>query len=257
MRQSLTVTGVTLDIEERGTGRPLLFLEAGEGVAPDRNWPDPLARTFRAILPTHPGWGRDPLPDWIGAIDDLAYLYLDLAQALDLEDAVLAGAGFGGWVTAEMAVRDTRRFESLVLLAPLGIKRGGVLDRDILDLHAVDQETLLSHSWADPRHGEIDLARRSDEELAAIARGRESLLVFGWKPYMHNPRLRRWLHRIDIRTLLVWGAEDRIVTPAYGEGWRAAIPGARLEVIPQAGHYPHWEQPARAAGLIDAFANRS
>src|SRR5690349_22358006 len=33
------------------------------------------------------------------------------------------------------------------------------------------------------------------------------------------------------------GGEDRIVTPAYGEGWRDAIPGARLEIIPQAGHF--------------------
>ena len=35
---------------------------------------------------------------------------------------------------------------------------------------------------------------------------------------MHNPRLKRWLHRIDRPTLLLWGAEDRIVTPTYGEG---------------------------------------
>jgi pimeloyl-ACP methyl ester carboxylesterase len=257
MTKSLTVAGVNLSIEEHGTGRPLLFLEAGEGVAPNRDWLDLLAKKFRVILPTHPGWGRDPLPDWIGTVDDLAYLYLDLARALDLEDAILAGAGFGGWIAAEMAVRDTRRFDSLVLLAPLGIKRGGVLDRDILDMHGVDPETVLASSWADPRRGEIDFTKRPDDELMAIARGRESLLVFGWKPYMHNPRLRRWLHRIDIPTLLVWGAEDRVVTPAYGEGWRAAIPGARLEVIPQAGHYPHWEQPTRAAERIDAFANRS
>ena len=57
--------------------------------------------------------------------------------------------------------------------------------------------------------------------------------MFGWKPYMHNPRLKRWLHRIDIPTLLLWGAQDGIVTPAYGEAWRAEIPGARMEVIPR------------------------
>jgi pimeloyl-ACP methyl ester carboxylesterase len=257
MTQPLTVAGVNLDIEERGTGRPLLFLDAGEGIAPNRDWLDPLAREFRVILPTHPGWGREPLPDWIGSIDDLAYLYLDLAQALDLNDAVLAGAGFGGWIAAEMAVRDTRRFARLVLAAPLGIKLGGVLDRDILDMHGIDQEAVLDSSWADPGRGEIDFAQRSDEELTAIARGRESLLVFGWKPYMHNPRLRRWLHRIDIPTLLIWGAADRIVTPGYGQEWQAAIQGARLEVIQDAGHYPHWEQPARFAEVVGPLANRS
>ncbi len=256
MTEILTAAGARLEIEECGSGRPLLFLEAGEGVAPDRNWLDPLARQFRVILPTHPGWGREPLPDWIGSIDDLAYLYLDLAKALDLNGAILAGAGFGGWIAAEMAVRDTRRFAQLVLAAPLGIKLGGVLDRDILDMHGLDQETVLARSWSNPRRGGIDFARRSDEELAAIARGRELLLVFGWKPYMHNPRLRRWLHRIDIPTLLIWGAADRIVTPAYGEGWRASIPAARLDVIADAGHFPHWEQPARFAEAVGAFSHR-
>jgi pimeloyl-ACP methyl ester carboxylesterase len=60
---------------------------------------------------------------------------------------------------------------------------------------------------------------------------------------MHNPRLRRWLHRIDRPTLLLWGAADRIVAPTYGENWWKAIPGARLELISDAGHFPHWEQP--------------
>ena len=71
-----------------------------------------------------------------------------------------------------------------------------------------------------------------ETELAGIARGREAFARFGWKPYMHNPRLKRWLHRIDIPTLLLWGERDGIVSTAYGEAWRAAIPGARMEIIP-------------------------
>ena len=217
---------------------------------------DRLARRFRVILPTHPGWGRDSLPEWMGGIDDLAYLYLDLAHALQLDGAVLVGAGFGGWIAAEMAVRSTRDFSRLVLAAPLGIKLGGVLDRDILDMHGTSQDEVAARAWADPRRSEIDFTRWADDDLAAVVRGRESLLVFGWKPYMHNPRLRPWLHRIDIPTLLLWGAADRVVTPAYGEGWRAALPDAALEVIADAGHYPHWEQPDRFADHVAAFADR-
>ena len=72
---------------------------------------------------------------------------------------------------------------------------------------------------------------------------------------MHNPRLKRWLHRIDRPTQLLWGAEDRIVTPAYGENWRRAIPGARIEVIPAAGHFPHWEQPEAFVERLAAFVD--
>ena len=46
---------------------------------------------------------------------------------------------------------------------------------------------------------------------------------------MHNPRLKHWLHRIDLPTLLLWGEQDGIVTPAYGERWRKLFPGRRME----------------------------
>jgi pimeloyl-ACP methyl ester carboxylesterase len=71
---------------------------------------------------------------------------------------------------------------------------------------------------------------------------------------MHNPRLKRWLHRIDRPTLLLWGEKDRIVDLDYAEGWRAEIPGAKLEVIASAGHHPHWEQPNDFAKRVAAFA---
>jgi pimeloyl-ACP methyl ester carboxylesterase len=154
-----------------------------------------------------------------------------------------------------VAVRDTRRFSRLALVDPLGIKVGGVHDRDIADMHAVTRDVFLSLAWADPGKGEVDYRALPDTEVAAIARARQAFALFGWKPYMHNPHLRRWLHRIDIPTLLLWGEADRIVTPAYGEGWRAAIPGARLELIANAGHFPHWEQPEAFAKELLAFTD--
>lgn len=252
--KTLAVAGVELQLVERGAGRPLLFLHAGEGLAPERPWLDLLARRFRVIAPWHPGWGSAARPDWLSSVDDLAYLYLDLAAALGLEDAVLAGACFGGWVAAEMAVRDTRRFARVVLAAPLGIKNRGVTERDIADMHALPRAEYLELAWADPAKGETDFAALSDAALAGIARGREAFALYGWKPYMHNPRLKRWLHRIDRPTLLVWGARDGIVTPEYGAGWRDAISGARLDIIADAGHFPHWEQPAQFAECVGAFA---
>lgn len=256
MSRQITVAGVSLGVEEKGQGRPILFLHPGEGLQANRPWLDALAKNHRVIAPHHPGFGESPLPDWIGTVDDLAYLYLDLAEQLGLENAVLAGNCFGGWVAAEMAVRNTARFAGLVLAAPLGIKAGGVLDRDIIDMHAISRSEFMRLAWADPSKGEIEYTKLPDTELAGIARGRESLAVFGWKPYMHNPRLKRWLHRIDIPTHLVWGEQDGIVSTAYGEAWKTEIPGATMETIPNAGHYPQWEQPDGFASRIQAFTAR-
>lgn len=254
MSRHITVSGVGLDVEERGEGRPLLFLHPGEGLQPNRPWIDELARNHRVIAPNHPGFGGSALPDWFGTVDDMAYLYLDLIRELKLDKVLLVGACFGGWIAAEMAVRTTAPFAGLLLSAPLGIKVGGVLDRDITDMHGIARSEFLKRAWADPKNGEIDYTALPDTELAGIARGRESLALFGWKPYMHNPRLRRWLHRIDIPTRLIWGDQDGIVSPAYGEGWCREIQGATLETIADAGHYPHWEQPEAFAARVAAFS---
>jgi len=256
MSHNVTVSGVSLKVEEKGQGRPVLFLHPGEGLQANRPWFDALAADHRVIAPNHPGFGGSGLPDWVGTVDDLAYLYLDLAAQLQLENAVLIGACFGGWVAAEMAVRNTTRFAGLLLTAPLGIKAGGVLDRDIVDMHAISRSEFMRLAWADPAKGEIDYTKLADTELAGIARGREALAVFGWKPYMHNPRLKRWLHRIDILTHLLWGEQDGIVSTGYGEAWKAEIPGATMETIPGAGHYPHWEQPGRFVSGVRDFTSR-
>ena len=253
MSNSITVAGVTIEVEEVGQGRPLLFLHPGEGLRPAGGWLQTLGRKYRVIAPHHPGFGNSSLPDWFGTVDDIAYLYLDLAKQIDLRDAVLVGACLGGWIAAEMAVRDTAGFAGLVLSAPLGIKVGGVLDRDIADIHGIPRAEFLRLAWADPANGVEDYASLPDTELAAIARGRESLALFGWKPYMHNPRLKRWLHRIDIPTQLIWGDSDGIVSSAYGKAWQAEIPGAAMTIIPHAGHYPHWEQPDEFATAVAAF----
>jgi pimeloyl-ACP methyl ester carboxylesterase len=254
-RRSLTLAGTRLELVEEGAGRPLLFLHAGEGLQPQRPWLTLLARRYRVIAPWHSGWGNSVLIDGLGLVDDLAYLYLDLADELGLEDAVLVGACFGGWVAAEIMVRSTARFRCLVLADPLGAKFGGREERDIADMHAVPRAEYLRLAWADPAKGEVDFTRLPDSELAVIAREREAFALYGWKPYMHNPRLGRWLHRIDRPTLLLWGAEDRIVTPSYGEKWRRAIPDARLELIADAGHFPHWEQPEAFVDRLAAFVD--
>lgn len=243
----ISVANVDLDVIEAGRGPALLFLHSGTGLEPGHRWLATLAERYRVIAPHHPGFGRSALPDSIGTVDDLAYLYLDLARQLDLNDAVLVGADFGAWIAAEMMVRSTAQFSRLVLSGPVGIKVRGPLDRDIADLHGMPADDARRLAWANPEAAKVDYERLPETELAAIARGREALALFGWKPYMHNPRLKRWLHRIDRPTRVIWGDKDGVVSKAYCEAWCGEISGAELQTIADAGHYPHLEQP-------DAFA---
>ena len=70
---------------------------------------------------------------------------------------------------------------------------------------------------------------------------------------MYSPRLARWLHRITAPTLVLWGASDSIVAPAYGRAYAARIPGARFELIAAAGHHPQIEQPGAFIERVRAF----
>ena len=113
---------------------------------------------------------------------------------------------------------------------------------------------MLRLQYRDPDRAAIDPSKLSDDQLTTIARNREALALYAWEPYFHNPKLRQRLHRIGIPTLLLWGVDDRFVSAAdYGAAYRDAIPGARLETIEGAGHFPHLEQPDALAEKIRAF----
>src|SRR5207237_7048602 len=217
------------------------------------------AQRFRVIAPRHPGFGTTQRPSWFRSVHDIAYLYLDLLDRLDLHGATLVGSSFGGWVALEIAVRSTARLGHLALIGSLGLKFGGREERDIADIYALPAEEVVRRSFADPARFVPDYAQLDDDELQAIAHDRQATALYGWKPYMHNPALVHWLHRVTVPGLGLWGAEDGIVAPAYGEKLTAALPDARFERIARAAHYPHIEQPEAIADHIARFAqeNRS
>ena len=250
----LTLHGTRLEVVEKGQGRPVLWLHGEEGLDPEAPFLDLLAGHGRVIAPSHPGFGHSPEADGIDTVDDLAYLYLDLLAQRDARDAVVIGASLGGWIAAELAVKCTARLARLVLVGPLGIKVGDRETRDIPDIFALDPDEVLRLQYADPARGAADYGALSEDQVTVIARNREAAALYGWEPYFHDPKLRQRLHRVDVPTLLLWGADDRFVTPGYyGAAYQAAIPGARLETIDGAGHFPHLEQPEAFVERVSAF----
>ena len=250
----LTVHGVTLEIVERGQGRPILWLHGEDGLDPGAPFLDLLAAHGRVVAPSHPGFGHSPDVGHIDSVDDLSYLYLDLLAERDLRDVILIGSSMGGWIAAEMAVKSSDRVGALVLVAPLGIKIGDRETRDIPDIFALPPDEVTRLQYRDPARASLDHSKLSDDQLTVIARNREATALYAWEPYFHNPKLRRWLHRITVPTLLLWGADDRFVTAAYyGAAYRGAIPGARFETIDRAGHFPHVEEPTAFVERVRAF----
>jgi pimeloyl-ACP methyl ester carboxylesterase len=252
---SLAVSGVRIELLELGRGRPLLFLHPEIGIAPDAPVLDRLAERTRVIAPVHPGFGGSEQPSWFTTVDDLAYFYLDLIDELDLAEVVLVGVALGGWIAAEIAVKSCARFSHLVLANPVGIKAADRDTREIADIFALTEDQFNERACFDPSAGRRDYPKMPEAEVRAVARNREATARYAWSPYMHDPKLRRRLHRIRVPTLMLWGTADRILSEAYGQAYCAAIPGARFEPIERAGHFPHVEQPDEFARRVFAFVD--
>jgi len=249
----LSVNGIAVEYAEKGRGRPLLFLHPGIGLDPNAPVLDRLAERVRVIAPSHPGFGGSEQPRSFTTIDDLAYFYLDLLDQLDLTNTVIVGVSIGAWIAAEIAVKSTARLSHLVLANAVGIKVGDRETRDIADIFALTEPELNALAYSDPKSTARDYTAIAEADLRLIARNREATARYAWSPYMHDPKLKGRLHRIRIPTLFLWGTDDRILSESYGRAYSAAIPGARFEMIPGAGHFPHLEQPEEFAHKVLAF----
>jgi pimeloyl-ACP methyl ester carboxylesterase len=249
----MKLQGIEVDVVRKGKGQPLLMLHGGGGPVAGMPFADRLAEKFEIVAPTHPGFGGSRIPDKFNRVDDLAFLYLDLMDELDLKDVVLMGFSMGGWTACELATMNSNRLAKLILVDSVGVKVGGREDRDIADVFALPGDKLAQIMFHDPSKAPKP-AEMPDDQLKIMAGNRIALGVYTWDPYMHNPKLPQRLHRVKVPTHFIWGASDGLVTVDYGRKFCAMIDGAKMTVIEKAGHAPQMEQPQAFVDAVLAFA---
>jgi len=238
-----------------GKGLPLLFLHGAGGVPLWLPFMASLSERYDVIVPDHPGFGRSDTPDWLDQLSDLAYFYLDFIDALGLDQVHLVGHSLGGWIAAEIAVRSTRRLRTLTLVGAAGVHVNGVAKGDMF---VWSQEERVRNLFVDQGFAEQRLAQPVTEEQGDIAIKNELRTAdLAWQPRFHDPQLRKWLHRIDVPTLIVWGANDRVFPMEYAYAWQQAVPGSKAVIIPECGHIPQVEKRdmfvAELTGFIDGM----
>ena len=246
----VTINGANIELVRRGKGRPILFLHPHIGLHGSDAFIAQLSEYGEVIVPSHPGYGHSDLPAGMSTVDDMSDLYLDLLDALDLRDVTVVGASLGGWLAAEIATKNTGRIARLVTMGAVGVKVGPREKSDVVDIFATPRGKWEELTFRDPSYWQRDYEALSEDELTVIARNREATALFAWNPYMYNPKLKHRLHRIRVPTLFLWGEADRFAPPEYGRAYSALIPGARFELVSEAGHFPHIEQAERVARRI-------
>lgn len=238
-RTSLTVEGAQVSVLRGGSGPPLLFLHGSQSFTEWQPFMTELAARFDVIVPDHPGFGQSATPPWLDNVDDLVFFYRAFIEALGLQNAVIVGHDIGGWIACELALRDPRDVHALVLVAPAGLP----LREDGVDTFMSSPDELRRDSYLDPERA---LGIQTPKDALMTAR-------LAWSPRFHNPQLAKWLHRLRVPALVVWGDDDIIFPPRQAGAFADAIPGAQLLVIDDSGHLPHIEAPVGFAAAVAAF----
>lgn len=260
-RRTLRAWGAEVFVSDTGSAvtrapesdLPVLVLHGEEGPDSVRPLVDGLAEDSRVIAVTHPGFDRGSRITGVDRPQQLAYLYLDLLDALDVRLCAVVGSSLGAWIALEMAVMDPQRFASLTAIGALGVKFNGREELSFAEIVVQSPERIREIVYADPER-DPSRERSAPDEIVKRAEYRESFMHYGWEPYLHNPNLPALLPRIAAPVLLIAGEADQLAPKGYYESLVAALPDGRLERVPDAGHYPEIERPAETVELLREFS---
>ena len=245
----VVVAGRSTQVQVGGSGPPLLYLHSAAGES--AIWMDLLngLAEFREVhAPLQPGFLESEGIDTVRGIEDLVYHYLGLMDERGWEQVDVMGCSMGGWIALEVAARYPERVGKLLLAAPAGIRLEGVPMEDMFAIQLGEEakaRELLFHDAEHPLATAVipDFAELPDDMLAEFLKAMAAVAKVAWNPYLHDPRLESLLPRVTADTLVVWGADDRLIPPAYGERLTELIPHCRLELIPACGHMIWFEKP--------------
>jgi pimeloyl-ACP methyl ester carboxylesterase len=253
--ETIAVAGRPTVIMHAGEGKPFVYLHSTLGET--FMWfpfYQAWAKQFRVLVPTHPGFGQSGGFDQIDSIADMAFHYVELFDALGLDEVCLGGVSLGGWIAAEFAVRWPERVKRLWIADAPGL---WVDEEPLPDLFRFmqDRDKLRQLLFYEPDGYMAKMVIRDqpdDERLIAGYQSMTALARLVWeRPY--DPKLASRLHRIRCPVLLVWGAHDRLIPPAYGKAYQQHIEGAELKLIPNCGHLPMFEREAEFVETVAKF----
>ncbi|HWA70554.1 MAG TPA: alpha/beta hydrolase [Rhizomicrobium sp.] len=230
-------------------------------------WRSRLDDRYRIVAMDFPGHG---LTGAAGEQDlsevALADFVRAVADKLHLQQFVLGGNSLGGAVAAHFAILYPQRVSGLILVdsgGPKPIANGdtGTESNIMRLLRAQIRDTLMA--WIAPRflvakYLHFEYYRQDLITSALVDRVWQFNRMDGnrtlrRRAILNDPWIRKYPDRIRARTLIIWGAHDRVFPLRGAQSFFQSIPGAKVVVLPDAGHHPQEESPDRSAALVRAF----
>jgi pimeloyl-ACP methyl ester carboxylesterase len=253
-----------LGCDQAGSGVPLVLLHAFP--LSRRMWErqrQELQSCCRILTPDLRGFGDSSPWDGPPSVERMADDILALVdRLLPAERIVLGGLSMGGYVALAFARKYPDRLRALILAdtraeadgpeARANREKTIALVRDHSAADVVEQmlPRLLAAATRDAKSEVVEEVRR-----LGAAQTREGVAA-ALQALRDRPDATSGLATIAVPTLVLVGAEDALTPPAVAQGLAAAIRGAQLAVIPEAGHLANLEQPERFNDLVATFVRR-
>ena len=247
-RETITVDGTPVTYLSGGSGEPLVFFH-GAGTFHGFAFAEPWTENYRVHVPFHPGFGESADDDRITDMHDYVMHYMELFDRLELEQVNLVGFSLGGWMAARLCTEFGHRIRRLVLVAPAGLRDPENPTVDIFKLKPDEIVERLAHNFEVlrphlPEGHDVDFIVDRYREMSSTAR-------VAWER-LHDPKLTRYLHRITVPTMILWGDKDRIIPVGQAATWAKSIPDAKVHIVPDAGHLVLDEKP-EAVTTVSVF----
>jgi 3-oxoadipate enol-lactonase len=258
--------GIALEVRESGAGPALLLVHGFGGAKEDfADHVDALAARHRVVIFDHRGHGESDGPDDVAAysLDRMVADTLQVADALGIDDFRLLGHSMGGMVARRLLLAQPERVEALVLMDTSPGPVPG-LDPDLVDLAAgiaIEQgkETLKplldeAATLETPSYQRLLLERPGYQDFVDYKWAAISGVMWGAiaRDITHQPDQLALLAGVTCPTLVIVGDQDQPFLKA-SKTMAATIPGARLVVVPEAGHSPQFENPTVWFEAVDGF----
>lgn len=228
-----------------------------------------LGETCHVIAPDLLGHGRSAKPRGDYSLGAHACGIRDLMAGLGHDRVSLVGHSLGGGIALQYAYQFPERVERLALVCSGGLGKEVSIFLRAATLPGSEYVIpLLASSWVrgaglkghellgklklslPPGLQEcfVGLGSLGDSQTRAafVHTARSVLDPAGQRV---DARDRLYLAS-DLPLFLVWGRKDGIIPVAHGEELARSVPGTRLEVFEQSGHFPHLTEPSRLAGVL-------
>ena len=228
--------GIDLKYQTTGEGPILMLMHGANGSMSFIPVIEELSKKYQVILPDHPGFGNSTQADWIETIPDLAYFYLDIFETMDLDEIHLVGHSMGGWISAEIVIRNTHRIKSLTLVSSAGINIEGT---PMGDLFSWSQEEAAHQVFARKEFiNQMLTYEPNQDEMALMQQNRRMAMLLCQEVQFQNPEIKKWAHRLTKPTLILWGDSDGIFPEPFAHAYHDLIPNSELEIFKDCGHVP-------------------